>query len=56
VDNIHSSFLAQPRRTSILYFNKNHFEDAIREEGWIAKRFESVFYPNYSCGISETIP
>lgn len=53
VDNVLASYTARPRLVYIIFFNKIHFEQIIKDAGHerIRPIHHMHFYPNYSCGI-----
>jgi predicted RNA methylase len=55
IGNILVSHSANPRTIYIIYFNKVHFEQLVKDAGyhWIKPIYVTHFYPNYSCGIYE---
>lgn len=55
VTNIYSSFKECPRKIYIIFFNNDHFEEIINNQNWLVKIYQTEFYPNYSCGMYETV-
>jgi len=54
VDNIYRSWCKSPRKIHFIYFNNDHFDDAVADRAWIRKIDQRGFYPRISCGVYET--
>jgi SAM-dependent methyltransferase len=56
VDKIKESYLKNPRKMYIIYFNNNHFDEIVKDQTWITKYYERGFIPYFVCGFYETNP
>jgi SAM-dependent methyltransferase len=53
IANIRASYNECPRHISIIFFNNDFFENAIRGQDWLIKRSQKRLL-SYSCGVYET--
>lgn len=55
VRNIYLSYKNNPRKLYIIFLKNDQFERILRDQDWLSKTYRTKFYPNYSCGLYETI-
>jgi SAM-dependent methyltransferase len=55
IENIHCSFIKNPRNMYIIFFNNECFDEMIVNQGWLKKIHQQQPHPDISCGLYETV-
>jgi predicted RNA methylase len=53
-NQIHSSYMENPRKIYVIYFNNDHFDRTIAGQIWLTKFHQSECHSGISCGLYET--